>query len=253
MTKILLFIFLCVIPATSFALPISDIDTQYVSKYLRSGIYGWRSSYDISFENQDLLIDIDILLVGDDPGSVLLNTWEQGIESIWGNAFDIFDGTYLYDTVFNVDWGSVGTTADHRVNVHSGTGRTNMLNWYTDRPGGWSNSWHDEIAAHEFGHMFGLYDEYVGGATNPSTGLIRPDSIMGQRLASPCADHYDPFRMWLQDNSGLDLVMVSNSGDHYYSPAPVPEPATYLLFGSGLFGILAFRRSSRSGRKVGLV
>jgi len=240
--KILLAFFVCGLPATTLAAPISDIGIDYVSNFYSSGIFGWNSSYDISFQNQNLILDIDIDLIGDDPGSALISTWEQGIESIWSNAFDIYDGTYLYDTVFNVDW--VNSGADHTVTVHSGSGAVNMTNWYTDNPSGWPNNYHDEIAAHEFGHMFGLYDEYIGGAVNPLTGLIRPDSIMGQNLTTPHTDHYTDLTGWLSLNSGISLSLVTDSGDHYYNISSVPEPETYamLMAGLGLLGFMARRR-----------
>jgi Ca2+-binding RTX toxin-like protein len=53
-----------------------------------------------------------------------------------------------------------------------------MTNWYLDRPSGWSNDYHDEIAAHEAGHMFGNFDEYSGGATYngyTTTGTLMSD------------------------------------------------------------------------------
>lgn len=175
---------------------ITNIATETVRYSILSqnpwGNFGWTASYDISFVNQDLLIDVDVYLRGDEPGSALRDIWEDGIESIWSNAFDLSDGTYFYDTVFNVDWLSTSVGADHTVTVNEGNGNVNLTQWYTGRPSGYSFNRQGTIAAHEFGHMIGLFDEYNGGALNPD-GLIRNNSIMGRNLSSPRTDHFDAF------------------------------------------------------------
>ena len=137
------------------AAPIRDITAETYSYYYSAGqyheLYGY-SSYDISFTEQDLLIDVDIQLTGDDPGDSLMDIWRNGMQDIWSKAFDIFDGTYLYDIVFNVDW--VDADADHTVNVIEGPGHTSLTDWYTERPYA-DESIQAQVAAHEFGHMFG--------------------------------------------------------------------------------------------------
>lgn len=219
---------------------IADIDTETVSYRVSTGGFAWTASYDIGFVNQNLLIDVDVFLSGDDPGNDLRNIWEQGIESIWSNTFDIFDGTFYYDTLFNVDWLSTSAGADHTVIVHTGNGNVNKVDWYTGSPSGWPYSYQDEMAAHEFGHMIGLFDEYNGGALDPVTKLIRPNSIMGQNLAAPQIDHFDAFMSWTSAKSGAQsLSLVSDRGDHFYDlSVSVPEPSTVMLFVLAGFGLV---------------
>ena len=143
--------------------------------------YGWAYSYDIGFYNGTLMIDVDIDLVGYDPGITLTNRWERGIESIWStNRFNI-------PISFNVDW--VSTNFDYRVKVVEGQGRWNMLTWYTVGVGGWGDSYQEEVAAHEYGHMLSVWDEYAGGAVNPITGLINTGGLM-HTLNGPTLDYY---------------------------------------------------------------
>lgn len=225
---------------------ITNIATETVRYSILSqnpwGNFRWTTSYDISFVDQDLLIDVDVYLRGADPGSALRDFWEEGIESIWSNAFDLSDGTYFYDTVFNVDWLNTSVGADHTVNVIEGNGNVNLTQWYTGRPSGYSYSRQGVIAAHEFGHMIGLFDEYRGGALNPD-GLIRNKSIMGQNLSSPQIDHFDAFLEWAQINSGVaSLALVANSGvDNYF----VSEPNSLAILLLSICMALSIKTKSR--------
>ena len=216
---------------------INDIDVETISYQVTSGIYGWNASYDISFIDQDLIIDVDVFLTGFSADSSLLDIWEQGIESLWSSAFDLFDGNYFYDTVFNIDWLDIASGADHIIEVHEGTGRFNSANFYTDdslmvQP-------HPDVAAHEFGHLLGLYDEYNGGALNPEN-LIDSTSIMGSgRIAKE--RHFTQFTDWISGNTNLGgISLVDDQGDHHYSVS-VPEPSTLAIFVLGMIG-LASRR-----------
>lgn len=223
---------------------INDIATESVSYPTTSGPFSWQTSYDISFVDQNLLIDVDVFLTGVTPTDDLKGIWKSGIESIWGNTFDIFDGTYLYDTLFNVDWLTTSTGADHTVEVHAGDGFIDLENWYTGSPSHWGYHNQDLVAAHEFGHMIGLYDEYATGALDPVTNLVRDDSIMGANLASPQTNHFDSFMDWLSLNSSNpNLLLVQDSGDHFYSQSiAVPAPSTIAIFALSLIG-LALRRT----------
>ena len=92
----------------------------------------------------------------------------------------------------------------------------------------WDTADTGQVAAHEYGHMVGNYDEYSGGATDPSNPIIDSSSLMGSTspAAVPYARHYEPVLDWLESqypSAVLDLVAV-------------PEPAT---LGLVLMGALA--------------
>lgn len=185
---------------------------------LSGGIYGWSYSYDIGFFNETLMIDVDIALIGTDPGSALMAQWESGIETLWST--DRFDVPIL----FNVDW--VTTAADYYVTVTAGTGRWDMLHWYTVGAAGWGDEYQEEVAAHEYGHMIALWDEYAGGAVDPLTGLIDTGGLMAT-LDGPTLDYYyDAFLTWYEERR-----------------APfVTEPSSILLIGAGTLALALSRR-----------
>ncbi|MEZ5776226.1 MAG: M10 family metallopeptidase C-terminal domain-containing protein [Hyphomicrobiaceae bacterium] len=139
------------------------------------GGFAWDVKYDLTFQNNEVLTELDVKLVGANAGATATQ-WENGVNTIWNNKVFFNDGARLYEVKMDFDFVTSGQ--HHTVNVHAGTGGTNMTNWYLTNPSGWSNDMQDEIAAHEAGHMFGNFDEYAGGATYngyTTTGTIMSD------------------------------------------------------------------------------
>lgn len=136
--------------------------------------YAWDVRYDLSFLNNDSLTTIKVDLVGDPAGS-LEAVWLNGVNNIWNNKAFLQDSSRLYEV--KTSFSFVNSGAHQTVTVEDGTGRSSMLKWYTDEAG-WPDTAEDEIAAHEVGHMFGLFDEYANGATYggyTTTGTLMSD------------------------------------------------------------------------------
>lgn len=195
---------------------------EHVSGSRSSPPYGWNYSYDIGYFNNSITVDVDIKLVGTDPGTSLRNIWTSGIESMWSTT------RFSVPILFNVDWVTSGQ--DQTVNVVAGDGRDNMTTWYTGDPGGWGYAFQDEAAAHEFGHMLSLYDEYVDGAVDPVTRLTGTGGLMETLYGSTLDSYYAPFLDWFAGKQA--------------QASAVPEPETYalMLAGLGLMGAIGRRR-----------
>jgi hypothetical protein len=167
------------------------------------------------------MIDVDIAFIGARPGATLRNRWESGIEDIWSTD------QYSVPIQFNVDWVKVGrVNQDQVVTVTRGPGPWNLRNWYMGNPSGWGNRYHEEIAAHEFGHMIGLFDEYEGAPLDPRTGRVNTGGLM-ETLDGPTLDHYyKAFLGWYDERVGDALAPV------------VTEPETIVLLGAGVIALL---------------
>jgi hypothetical protein len=134
--------------------------------------------------------------------SSVQNTWKAGIEGTWNNPAHTVGGTPQQwkcakagevpcRVSFQVHW--VISNPNHVVKVHTGSGQSNETNMYTTDPG--------NIAAHEFGHMLGLPDEYVDNTNCPGrsptgTGTIMDSNsnVIPQRLVQ-----------WIPDAIGSSL------------------------------------------------
>jgi hypothetical protein len=224
--------------ASASFISLADIPFETVSQSLVGGLnreFRWTASYDIGFSGATTAFNVllRINLVGAPAGTSLMTRWESGIETIWSNEYKVaWNRGGLYDLFFDVQFGSAN--AHHTVNVHAGSGIANMLNWYTVNNSGWSPAFQDEFAAHEAGHMFGNYDEYLGGAVNPNgTFGNRSDNLLGTLSTRQLFDrHFQFAQSWADAHPAI----------------AVPEPTTLLLLLAGLTGTIACHRKS-SDRK----
>lgn len=149
-------------------------------------------------------IDVRIQLVPDpDVDDATLtnaqNTWQAGIEGTWNNPAPLLGATpkqwlcaqaneVACRVSFKVHW--VTAYPHHVVAVHLGSAPPNMTtnesNWYSADAG--------STAAHEFGHMLGLPDEYAlsncADRAPVGTGTVMDanTNIIPQRLVQWIAD-----------------------------------------------------------------
>lgn len=160
----------------------------------------------INFDRTWTHIDVRIMLVPDagiTPATILSlqSTWKTGIESRWNNPAKLPGaapqpwkcGKSLEipcRVSFLVQW--VTTNPHHTVSVHNGAGGTNQKHWYTTDPG--------STAAHEFGHMLGLPDEYAA-ANCPNRAPVGTGTIMDTN------SNFVPQRLvqWVADSIGSNL------------------------------------------------
>ena len=146
------------------------LPAQEIKKIVFECVYGWVARY----RQEGTHIVVRIKLVPDrDVSEVKLNelrnTWKNGIEERWSNRFASkcpFCNNQAPLT-FEVQW--VTRNEHHKVRVHRGASRSNMTNWDTEDTA--------SVAAHEFGHMLGLVDEYPDSAC-PDRSPVDTETIM---------------------------------------------------------------------------
>ena len=214
-------------------LPMTTID-YYEGR--ADGGYSWDVKYDLSFDGTAFTVNTRLHLAGDDAGDYA-RIWEQGIESIWNNQYCLSDGTKSYAIRFDVEYVDAAD-AHYVVNVHDAYGRGDMLNWYTQT--GWGPSYQDKLAAHEYGHMLGAFDEYAGGATvsnytcngtlmSDLTTALRPEYMhtidffaeyyTGQTfdvVKAPAEPPAPPQALTLRGGNGNDRLMGQDGDDTLY-------------------------------------
>ncbi|MDP1878496.1 MAG: PEP-CTERM sorting domain-containing protein, partial [Actinomycetota bacterium] len=124
--------------------------------------------------------------------------------------------------------------------------RDNMLKWFEDST--------ESIQAHEFGHMLGLYDEYVGGAVDKQNGAtLSNDGLMGLGALDPDPVFYARYyQQYLDFIDTIPLVDYQRLGGVGLSPGQfvlvaVPEPSTWAMLAVGTlmlgFGVRRARRA----------
>lgn len=132
-------------------------------------IYSWTAAFEQTWAH----IIVRIHLHPDSGiSAATMNTlrqrWKTGIENTWSERWGVGrPGEELTSRLtFEVIW--TDNYDHHDVDVHVGNGGTDMSNWHTGDNG--------DVAAHEFGHMLGLEDEYsefwCPGRSPTGTGTV---------------------------------------------------------------------------------
>lgn len=183
--------------------PFADSSISYFENRADGG-YVWDVKYDLGFDGTAFTVRTRIHLTGDDAGT-LPQVWEQGIERVWNDKYALSDGTNAYAIRFDVQFVEAGYQ-HYDLAFHSGYGRGDMLNWWGQTA--WGPDYQDEIAAHEYGHMIGCFDEYAGGASYgnfTATGTMMSD--LTETLRPSYMNGIDYFAEFFSGQS-FDIVEV---------------------------------------------
>jgi len=176
-----------------------------------AGSYGWQYGYSLDFDGNRLLVQVAIHFVAA-PGvsrvqlEKVRSAWKKEIERVWSNQFVLATPDDIYPIVVEVLFN--GRMLRHDVIVLPGGGRrSDELTWHImDIP---------QTAAHEFGHMLGLYDEYAGGARDPQNKVYDPGSIMTSMpvTGKSRVRHYEQFKTWFSEKTGRQDVTLQALGE----------------------------------------
>jgi hypothetical protein len=194
-----------VVPASATE-PGSVFSETITGKLTTSNGFAWRYGYDIELQDGKLIVSVAVNLIAADGVTVMdLNrvrsAWEEAIEGTWSEKFALsLPSGRQCPIVVDVRFDAL--KCHHDVIVYPSGCSCNQLNW--------DLTIHPAIAAHEFGHMLGAFDEYRGGALSPHSRTIDLTSIMTSRPIGGMtyARHYLHFLRWFEEKTALDGVTL---------------------------------------------
>jgi hypothetical protein len=175
-----------------------------------------KSKYEIDYSRTELRVKVRIKFTGEKPTAAHIAVWQNGIAAKWNNAFHVENGRRI-PIVFEPVWNSSG--AHHDIELHKPpVVREDAANWYAGPsvntgPGAAQDTTDANTAAHEFGHLIGLADEYNLTAADYTkfTGSAPPagpmpasgydtTSVMAVITGPVEGRHMRPFVNWLNSH-----------------------------------------------------
>lgn len=186
---------LIVQPASGVTLSLRQIlrllSAQEFSFPAQECIYGWSAGWQQFWSH----IVVRIRLVPNPTITAAALTaqmavWKSSIETTWSNRFScVRPKERACPVTFEVQWVTSGE--HHTVNVAPGAGNENKGNWFISTLGA--------TAAHEFGHMLGLHDEYAS-ATCPNRSPVNTGRIMDNNSNNMDISYFQRFATGIQSN-----------------------------------------------------
>jgi len=167
-------------------------------------------SYDASVKHNETMMQQlygkslkgNILEVSKKDLADLAKVWEKEIEDTWNNKFKFrrSDGKGKpVDITFDVQFVDDPDIC-FIVIVMPESGRSDETTWYAEQKKG--------TAAHEFGHMLGLLDEY-SDRDCPQRPIPGDDNIMKKTAGKPMKRHFESFGSWAGQGGGVSWEPVS--------------------------------------------
>jgi hypothetical protein len=146
--------------------------------------YGMTSRYTWRITGNEIRITVKIKFMGLQRPA-LVQRWFNHIRNIW-NRFKVVNHATREAINIEFDPQSVDSGEDNEVQIMAGNGRSDAAHWYAGDPDS------DSTAAHEFGHMVGLEDEYQRAHTDykrltgrePGAGQTGPGGLLGALQAA---------------------------------------------------------------------
>lgn len=161
-------------------------------------IFGWTAAFEQTWSHVRIRIRLNPDAgITDATMATLRDRWRDGIVSTWSNRWGIGrSGEITCPLTFAVDWVGTAGAPHHNVRVRNGSFRSNMLSWDTADPG--------STAAHEYGHMHGLVDEYSETAVCPGRSPVNTGTVMDNNSTNLPSRMMDRFAT----NTGSSVLSI---------------------------------------------
>lgn len=159
---------------------IADVTRREISRVVvAANARQWRSAFELEATPTSVVVRVRVSLV---PSPLVttadierrIPAWREAIGSAWDEQFAIRRGTQLLPLRVTASFND--RAPHHRVTVLDSTPADDQLHWSLRAT--------PQTIAHEFGHMLGAFDEYLGGGLSPRSHLVDSASLMAARPTS---------------------------------------------------------------------